>query len=291
MIVGQEGTGKTSFVENLVQSRLPVTKVQMSPTLTSLQLQELILERVSQLDKRSGHRLVGGVRGGASKLASSMRSTFFLDDIQLALSMSDSGGRIGERVCSPVLELARYAIQQHQLVDFSRSYSHSLNNVHYITSCTPGEYWKLSHQLSHSFNPVPFLPPSDECLHKVFSRSVLYWLEQFPDSATGGDPEPLAKVRSFILLPTLDTVSGAVGPLSTQTTLTCTTCIEYYIYSLQGILPYLPGMGLYNLITFFCLLGSLCSFGSCVSQCIQEIPPITVNSIPSLHYARPAACL
>ena len=193
MIVGQEGTGKTSFVENLIQSRLTLSKLQISPTLSPTQLQEFILDRIQQLDKRSGHRLVGG----ANKHTSAMRSTFFLDDIHFASSTSldvHSGRLEDESTCSPVLELARFAIQQHHLVDFSRGYTHSLNNVRYIASCTPWEYWKLPRQFSRSFNLVPFLPPSDDYLHQVFSRSVLHWLQQFPDTGTGGDPEPLAKV-------------------------------------------------------------------------------------------------
>ena len=184
----------------------------MSPTLSPGQLQGFILERVAQLERRGGQRIMaaaggggggGGGRRGTTKLVSSMRSTFFLDDIHLASRSSvaramgsTSGG--GEREdcieCSPVLELARFAIQHSHLIDVSRNYSHSLNNVRYIVSCTPWEYWKLPHQLSSNFNPVPFLPPSDQTLHRVFSSSVLQWLEQFPDSAFGGDPLPLAEV-------------------------------------------------------------------------------------------------
>ena len=193
MILGQEGTGKTSFVENLIHSRLPILKLQISPTLSPAQLQEFILDRIQQLDKRSGHRLVGG----ANKHATITRSTFFLDDIHLAYGASQNvdSKRMGEECASsPVLELARFAVQQHQLVDLSRGYTHSLNNLRYITSCTPSDYWKLPHQFSRCFNPVPFLPPSDSCLHQIFSHSVLHWLQQFPDTATGGDSEPLAKV-------------------------------------------------------------------------------------------------
>ena len=201
MVVGQPGTGKTSFVENLVQSRLPVTRLQMSPTLIPSQLQDFILERVGHLDKRAGHRLAGGGGGGgrgASRLASSMRTTFFLDDVHLASSgaSTDLGGsRVGEEGdCSPVLELARFAVQHHHLPDTTRAYTHSLNNVRYIVSCVPGDYWGLPHQFSRSFNPVPFLPPTDDFLQRVFCRSVLQWLLQFPDTALGGDPQPLAKV-------------------------------------------------------------------------------------------------
>ena len=165
------------------QSRLPVTKLQMSPTLSPAQLQGFILERVAQLERRGGQRIMGGGGRGATKLASSMRSTFFLDDIHLASNASQTvdSDREGEMCieCSSVLELARFAVQHHHLIDVSRSYSHSLNNVHYIGSCTPWEYWKLPHQLSCSFNLVPFLPPSDHTLHRVFSSSVLQWLQQF----------------------------------------------------------------------------------------------------------------
>jgi hypothetical protein len=210
MIVGQRGTGKTSFVENLIHSRFPVTKLQMSPTLSPGQLQGFILERVAQLERRGGQRIVGGGGRGATKIASSMRSTFFLDDIHLASNVHvakkiDSGGE-GEEgesyfgCCAPVLELTRFAVQHNHLIDVSRSYSHSLNNVRYIASCTPWEYWKLPHQLSTSFNPVPFLPPSDHTLHRVFSSSVLQWLRQFPDSAFGGDPLPLAEVSPSTIL-------------------------------------------------------------------------------------------
>ena len=204
MIVGQRGTGKTSFVENLIQSRFPITKLQMSPTLSPAQLQGFILERVAQLERRGGQRIVGGGGRGATKLASSMRSTFFLDDIHLASNVARmiDNGREGEACieCCPVLELARFAVQHNHLIDVSRSYSHSLNNVHYIASCTPWEYWKLPHQLSSNFNPVPFLPPSDHTLHHVFSSSVLQWLQQFPDSAFGGDPLPLAEVSPIMWL-------------------------------------------------------------------------------------------
>ncbi len=208
MIVGQRGTGKTSFVENLIHSRFPITKLQMSPTLSPGQLQGFILERMAQLERRGGQRIVGGGGRGATKIASAMRSTFFLDDIHLASNVarmidSEGEGEEGESFvgsCAPVLELTRFAVQHNHLIDVSRSYNHSLNNVRYIASCTPWEYWKLPHQLSTSFNPVPFLPPSDHTLHRVFSSSVLQWLQQFPDSAFGGDPLPLAEVRQITLL-------------------------------------------------------------------------------------------
>lgn len=206
MIVGQNGTGRTSFVENLIRSRFPVTRLQVSPTLTPTQLQEFILDRVHQLDKRAGQRLTGGGRGATK---SPMKCMFFLDDIHLASSTPqrlNSSNMEREKVegevslHSPVLELARFAVQQHQLIDFSRSYHHSLNNMRYIASCTSWEYWKLPHRFSHNFNPIPFLAPSDDCLHQVFCCSVLQWLKQFPDTAIGGEPEPLAEVYACMYI-------------------------------------------------------------------------------------------
>ena len=68
------------------------------------------------------------------------------------------------------------------------------------------------------FNPVPFLPPSDECLHQIFSRSVLLWLQQFPESAVG-DAEVLAEVS---LTPTDTQSDVTLTQFDTQSDVTLT---------------------------------------------------------------------
>lgn len=78
-------------------------------------------------------------------------------------------------------------------MDATRNYQHDLHNVRYIASCEPSGLRGMSSRLSSVFNLVPFLPPSEDCLQRIFSQSVLLWLQQFPDTAVG-DPELLAEV-------------------------------------------------------------------------------------------------
>ena len=186
MIIGEEGTGKTSFVEHLIQARVPLTRLPITHTLTPLQLQQNLLDRITQLEKRVGQRL-----GGASKKTSSIKNVFFLDDIHLASQVVQPQSLVTKH--SPLLEIVRFAVDQKQLVELQRDYRHMLNNVRYIASSVPGEFWRLPIQLCHSFNLVPFFPPSDAHLQRVFSQSVLLWLQQFPDT-TLGDPESLSSV-------------------------------------------------------------------------------------------------
>lgn len=190
MIVGQRGTGKTSLVANLLQSRLPITRLQITPAITPSQLQEKFLTRISAIEKRAAQRHTHGGRKTSNKCV------FFLDDVHLASKgvVNDSFSLPGSRhLSSAVLELTRFASIHHQLYDYSRNYQHTLNNVRFISSCTPEEYLRLPIEFSRAFNPVPFIPPSDECLKHIFSRSVLLWVQQFPESSMG-DPDIFAEV-------------------------------------------------------------------------------------------------
>ena len=185
-----------------MQPRLPLATLPITHTLTPSLLQQEILERVAQLEKRAGQRM------GTSKRQTSQKCVFFLDDLHLA-SSSHSGAPLTDTSVetnlaqdytnSPLLELLRGAIDQDSLPDFTRNYQHDLHNVHFISSCVPGGYWRLPLQFSRSFNPLPFLPPSDEHLQRVCSQNVLLWLQQFPTTAIG-DPEPLAQVNTCTYL-------------------------------------------------------------------------------------------
>ena len=183
MIVGQGGTGKSSLVENLLQSRLPITTLQITSALTAAQLQEKFLARLSAIEKRSGHRY---------SYKQSSKCIFFLDDVHLANSSSVSCDSSMVKT-STVLELTSFVVAHHQLFDYSRDYSHTLNEVRFISSCTPEEFWRLPIKFLRSFNSVPFLPPSDDCLKQIFSNSVLLWLQEFPETSIG-EPETLAEV-------------------------------------------------------------------------------------------------
>ena len=192
MIVGQRGTGKTSLVTNLLQSRLPITRLQITSAISPSQLQEKFLTKINAIEKRGGQRHTRGGRKTSNKCV------FFLDDVHLASkgAVNNSSTLPSSRSfskTSAVLELTRFASIHHQLYDYSRNYQHTLNNVRFISSCTPEEYLKLPIEFSRAFNPVPFIPPSDDCLKNIFSRSVLVWVQQFPESSMG-DPEVFAEV-------------------------------------------------------------------------------------------------
>ena len=88
-----------------------------------------------------------------------------------------------------------YPLPQESLLDATRNYQHDLHNVKYIASCVPSALMGISPQLHSLFNLVPFFYPSDDCLQRIFSQSVLLWLQQFTETAVG-DPMPVAEVGS-----------------------------------------------------------------------------------------------
>lgn len=185
MIIGQRGSGKSSLVENLLQSRLPITRLQITPALTPYQMQDKILSQLGIIEKRAGQRF--------SQRHSTSKCIFYLDDIHLAHRTTTWS--MTKR--STLLELVRFTTTHHQLHDYSRNYLHTLNEAKFISSCTPDEYWRLPVEFSRAFNPVPFLPPSNECLRQIFSRNVLLWLQEFPETSIG-DPETFAEVRIYV---------------------------------------------------------------------------------------------
>lgn len=170
ILTGDRGTGKTSFVNYLLSNRLSISRLPVNHLLTPVNLQSNMIEKLTQIEKKSGQR-------GSRK--SSDRNVFFLDDVHLAskstlavsASQTDSGG--------PLLELIRYMLCQHKLRDFTRTYEHLLS-FRFVATTTPEDYWRLPTRLSRTMCRLPFLPPSDECLHQIFSRSISLWLEAFP---------------------------------------------------------------------------------------------------------------
>ena len=88
-----------------------------------------------------------------------------------------------------------YPLPQDSLLDATRNYQHDLHNVKCIASCVPSALMRVPPQLLSLFNLVPFFYPSDDCLQRIFSKSVLLWLQQFPEAAVG-DPMPLTEVGS-----------------------------------------------------------------------------------------------
>ena len=160
---------------------------------TPTQLQRNVIEKLTQIEKRSGQRWL------ASSRHSQQRVVFFLDDLHLTPESSASDS---ERAPSPhtgpdypLLELLRYMLTHRRLTDFSRAYEHLLSPKFLATSTNEG-YWRLPVRLTKGLCRLPFLPPSDQSLHQIFSSNISPWLEGFPIP----DISQMAEVRvTFVL--------------------------------------------------------------------------------------------
>ncbi len=175
---------------------MPLTRLPVTHTLTPAALQASILDKVTQLERRAGQKLSGK---RSSTVTVSQKCVFFLDDLHLAQGYDSDGALLTSVSSSPVVEAVRFAASQGSFPDFSRNYQHNLHSIRYIASCTPSGFSQVLSRLGRTFNPVPFLSPSDESLQQIFSRSVLMWLQQFPESATG-NTELLAEVTITVCL-------------------------------------------------------------------------------------------
>ena len=191
ILTGDGGTGKSSLVNHLLKSRMSVCHLPITHLLTPVQLQADLLERLSQLEKKLGQRWTGG--GGGKK--SQHKTIFFLDDIHLTSKHSSGAAPDLEGVCDPstdpppsapptdlacpLLELVCYMQRHRRLRDFTRVCEHLLS-PRVVASSTPEEYWRLPVRLTRGMCRLPFLLPSDRCLHQIFCRSVRPWLEAFP---------------------------------------------------------------------------------------------------------------
>lgn len=167
---------------------MPVARLPITHMLTPSQLQSALLSQLAQTDKRAGQRFAGG-----SRKAVTQRQTFYLDDLHLAATSSRPNGD----PISPVLKLVTFAASQKALADTARNFRHDLHGVRFLASCTPDTLPSMFPLLGSVFAPVPLLPLSDEALHRMFSRSIQLWLQQFPTESVG-DQEALSEVYAYI---------------------------------------------------------------------------------------------
>lgn len=177
ILTGERGSGRSSFVNNLLRSRLSMNRLPVNHLLTPVQLQMDVKEKLALLDKKQ--KFLGGAKRSQQKHA------FFLHNIHLASKSCDverRNDRTGVSLShsdSPLLELLRYMLSHKRLTDFSRSYEYLLISKFVVTS-TPADYWRLPVKFTRGICRLPFLPPSDECLHNIFSKNMEPWLEAFP---------------------------------------------------------------------------------------------------------------
>ena len=125
----------------------------------------------------------------------------------------------------------------------------------------------ISPQLHSLFNLVPFFYPSDDCLQRIFSQSLLLWLQQFPEAAVG-DPMPLVEV-------------GSTHPLWLWPFASFTAFSPWFWdreYTLTRPSP-------------FPAAGHCCSISSCIQECLWSVPPNTFTPSFLVYPSWPHACL
>ena len=178
LLVGDEGIGKTSFVQvfyifglfifitstllqHCIKPRMPLTRVSLGLALPPNLLQASILEKQSQLKKKQT----------TFKVAAPQRLTFFLDDLHLASSHKSS---------SSVIELILQLSRHHSLSDYHRCFMHDLPNVQILSACSPTRGRQVTARVLRSLIPVPFFAMSDEILCQTLYHRFLPWLQHFP---------------------------------------------------------------------------------------------------------------
>lgn len=171
-------------IQHLIQARIPLTKVTPASglSLSSLELQRIITDKLSQLQKRTGSQ--------KSKHSVEHKCVFFIDDLHLVSLRSQRGlPSVAETLC--------YMTSSSVIMDPARSFKHSLHNVQYIATCAASEVPHLNARMMAAFNRVPLLPPSEDMLFRIVLQSIKGWTESFP---VGNVVEPLAEV-SLIMGP------------------------------------------------------------------------------------------
>ena len=175
-----------------MKRHVSVTRVAITPNLTPLQLRTNFLGKLAQQTKE--HRQ----RQRMSKMSIKTPTAVYLDDLHLAYPCNQLSLNFG----SPLLEMVRHLIYHQKIADPLRSWYESNLNFKYLASSTPDGYWRLPVQLTRGMCLLPFLPPSDKCLHGIFSQNLHIWLSSFSLSVLG-DAKQIAEVtwdHSFFII-------------------------------------------------------------------------------------------
>ena len=117
-----------------------------------------------------------------SRKNSSSQYVIFLDDFHT--------GGVG---CQ---QLIYQVLSQCSVMDTQRSYQHALYNTSVIASHTPQH--QLNDRMMNKMIIVPLYPITNKSLHKVMYKSIMFWLQQFPETAVN-DISLLARVSGLLI--------------------------------------------------------------------------------------------
>nr|XP_060623170.1 dynein heavy chain domain-containing protein 1 [Anolis sagrei ordinatus] len=197
LLVGEPGSGKTSFAEMLVQPNFLYHRICLTPAHSAPHLRQLLLRRFLSA-AREKSLFPGGkpVRGTAAKAG----CLFFVEDLHMAFVDPTRGS-------SPVVETLRQALAQQQ---FYHSETLELQNCPAtgfncfgtlsvpMTGARP-----LCPRFGRLFSTVGLPPVTRDSLLCMHTGTILAWLEKFPMLTRHGD------LASSIVRATAETYDAA----------------------------------------------------------------------------------
>ncbi len=164
--MGEPGTGKTAFIDNMMKKYITLTDIAITPSLSASNLQAMIIQAVVQQKKQASYKI--------AVLQKSLAARTGLCFSDLHLANADQQSFLNS--CHPVHEVLQHLICHHMIADSSRNWSEKHLSIHYLASCTPEGYWNLPVTLTGEMCLLPFFPPSDKCLQQILTQSFRVWL-------------------------------------------------------------------------------------------------------------------
>ena len=93
-------------------------------------------------------------------------------------------------------QLIYQVLSQCSVMDTQRSYQHALYNTSIIAGHTPQH--QLNDRMVNKMIIVPLYPITNHGLHKIMYKSIMFWLQQFPETSVN-DVSLLARVSGRLI--------------------------------------------------------------------------------------------
>ena len=165
-MVGEQGMGKSAFIERMMKKYITMTDIPITPTLSPSKLRPTIINAAIQQTKQPVYRIA------LLRKTMAVRTGLCFSDLHLA--SGDEQALLN--LCHPTLQVLQHLICHHMIADSGKNWSEKHLNIKYMASCTPEGYWNIPTKISSKMCLLPFLPLSDECLQQILSQSLQLWL-------------------------------------------------------------------------------------------------------------------
>ncbi|KAH0625314.1 hypothetical protein JD844_033823 [Phrynosoma platyrhinos] len=224
LLVGEPGSGKSSFAEMLVQPNFLCHRVCLTPAFSAAHLRQLLHRKTLGTLRDKGHFPIGKpTRGTAAKMC----CLFLVEDLQMAFVDPTRGS-------SPVMETLRQALTHQQFyhaetLELQHCPGTGFNCFGTLSVPTTGAR-PLCPRLGRLFSTVVLPTVTRESLLHMHTGTILSWLEKFPLLTRHND------LASAIVRATIDTYEAVKSQF--QSSPAC--CI--FQFSLHDIQKVIKGM-------------------------------------------------